>query len=321
MSKKSMYIIGVLVLSVAAAAYLLWETGSSGQTTGTVEVTKYAVTSRIPGYIRNLTLKEGANVQAGDLICLIERDDLKAQVAEAEAALAQAEAALADAESGSRSQEVLMAESRVKSAEFVKRQALEDFRRYEELAAQNAISQQQLDAARTHYEVAEQELKAAREAYDLTQAGSRPDQIAARRADVARKQALVESSKTLAADTEIKAPAAGTIISKNFENNEFVPAGVPILTIADLGDCWVRVYVPTEELPKIHVGQQVKIYVDGLAQARAGHVDEIAEQAEFTPRQSITKRERANLVFRIKIRIDNEDGVMKPGMPADVVFE
>ncbi len=321
MSKKSLAILLILLLTLGAGWLLLRETETKDIVTGTMEVTTYDVTAKVPGYIRNFTLREGDTVQAGDKVCDIERNDLEAQVMAAQAALMQARAALADAESGSRSQEINMAKSRVRSAESMERQAAEDYRRFESLAAQDAISRQQLDAAQARYEVAEQELKSAREALSLAQEGSRPERIEAHRADVARMEAMLESSYSMVEDTEVRAPADGLVLSKNFENNEFLPAGVPILTIADMKDCWLRVYLPTEELPNIKVGQKVQVLVDGLDGPREGYITEIAEQAEYTPRQSITKRERANLVFRVKIRVDNEDGTMKPGMPADVVFE
>lgn len=98
-------------------------------------------------------------------------------------------------------------------------------------------------------------------------------------------------------------------------------AGASIATVADLSDCWVKVYVSPEELGRLRLGQCADVSIDGAPnQVRPGRIKEIKDSAEYTPRQSITRNERANLVFAVKVAVSNEDGIMKPGMPADVIF-
>lgn len=99
-------------------------------------------------------------------------------------------------------------------------------------------------------------------------------------------------------------------------------AGSAIGTVGNWRDCWVKVYISSSQLGLIQVGQGVRIRVDSFPDRDfSGNIKEISQQAEFTPIQSITQQERANMVFAVKVKIDNAEGILKPGMPADVVIE
>ncbi|MDF2634104.1 MAG: hypothetical protein K0R78_978 [Pelosinus sp.] len=114
----------------------------------------------------------------------------------------------------------------------------------------------------------------------------------------------------------------GVVLNKNYQNGEFVNPGSAIATIGDLNDCWVKVYISSEQLGLIKLGQSVDVKIDAYPdKVFAGNIKEISQNAEFTPRQSITQKERANLVFYVKVKIDNSEGILKPGMPADVVIQ
>lgn len=324
MQKKGKVILAVIALLVLCGL-LYWVTRPQDKgltATGTVEATRYDVTAKVPGYVRELTLQAGDTLNEGDLVCRIDREDLRAQVLAAKAGLAAARARLADLESGARPAEISAAQAQVASAQAQANKASADFARYRKLYDQDAISAQQLDAARTQAEVAQQALTAAQDQLTIVQDGARSGQVEAARAEVERLQAQVDAQQAQADGIDVESPASGTVLSKNFENNEFAPAGVPIVTVGDLDNCYVRVYVPSEDLARIQVGQAVKVYVDAYpGRAIAGTIQEISQQAEYTPRQSITARERANLVFAVKVAVQNQERIVKPGMPADVDFE
>ncbi|MPN21978.1 hypothetical protein SDC9_169360 [bioreactor metagenome] len=87
-------------------------------------------------------------------------------------------------------------------------------------------------------------------------------------------------------------------------------------------DCWVKIYVSSTQLGLLKVGQQVDVKVDSFPDRTfVGQIKEISQNAEFTPRQSITQHERANLVFAVKVKIANDERILKPGMPADVIIK
>ena len=123
------------------------------------------------------------------------------------------------------------------------------------------------------------------------------------------------------ADTVVPSPLGGVILSKNYEEGEFVPAGAVLATVADLSDCWVKIYLPSTVLGRVKLGSSAEVRVDSFPdRAFQGRVRKISDKAEFTPRQSLTTEERANLVFAVEVSVDNPDGVLKPGMPADVIL-
>lgn len=151
MQKKGKIILAVIALLVLCGL-LYWVTRPQDKgltATGTVEATRYDVTAKVPGYVRELTLQAGDTLNEGDLVCRIDREDLRAQVLAANAGLAAARARLADLESGARPAEISAAQAQVASAQAQANKASADFDRYRQLYDQDAISAQQLDAART----------------------------------------------------------------------------------------------------------------------------------------------------------------------------
>ena len=147
------------------------------------------------------------------------------------------------------------------------------------------------------------------------------EDLSAARHTVAQNEAVMNISAQSVKDLSVPVPLSGVILTKNYEPGEYVNAGASIATVADLSDCWVKVYVSPEELGRLRLGQCADVSIDGAPnQVRPGRIKEIKDSAEYTPRQSITRNERANLVFAVKVAVSNEDGIMKPGMPADVIF-
>lgn len=316
-------IVVVVALSLGTAGYKLYGRTEKGITaTGTIEVTKTDITSKVSGYLAELNIKEGDLVKSSQVVAKIDRPDLKAQLLRDEAALSKAKAELRDLEKGARSQELQEAAAKVAGAQSQAIKAKTDFDRYSRLFRDGAISTQQLDASRSTHEVAANSLVEQQSSYSLLQAGNRPEKIEAQRLEVERSEAVLAGSRTQIADMTVASPLSGRVLSKNYEAGEYIIAGVSIATIGDLQDCWVKVYVSTEQLGQIRLGQAVKVKIDAYPDKTfKGEIKEINQNAEYTPRQSITQRERANMVFAAKVKIENADEILKPGLPADVVFE
>lgn len=323
MPKKLILAVVIFLVLGTASAYKLLNAKVEGITaTGTIEITRTDVTPKVSGYLSELKLKEGDRVTRGQLVAQIGRPDLTAQKLRDEMALKKAEAQLSDLQKGARGQELLEAEVNVASARAVYDKARNDYERFEKLHRDGAVSTQQLDAARSAYEVAASAYEASRARSSLIQEGNREDTIAAQQLEVERSKAVVQLAKASVDDTLVTSPLDGLVLTKNFEPGEFVNAGASIATIGDLQDCWVKVYVSSTQLGLIQSGQAVTVKVDSFpGRVFEGKIKEISQNAEFTPRQSITKEERANMVFAVKVKIENPDGVLKPGMPADVVIK
>lgn len=165
------------------------------------------------------------------------------------------------------------------------------------------------------------EVKAARDRLALLEAGPRPAQVEAARAQVAQAEAALAQARVRLGDTRIGAPMDGVVLRKNLEPGATVASAAAVLTLVDPGTLWLRAYIAETDLGRVRVGQPARITVDAFpGQAFGGRVTEIASEAEFTPRNVQTQKERVNLVFRVKIGVANPDGRLKPGMPADAVI-
>lgn len=313
----------LLIMIIGGAIYNFYLNKDDKLTaTGTIEVTKYDVTPRLAGYIRNLDLEEGDTLNLGDFVCDIEREDLQAQNISDWQAVKEAQAKLQDLKDGSRAEEIIIAENNMQKAQVISDKAKTDLKRNEELYTVGGISKQMLDEAQKTADVAEKELYIAKENYNLVLAGTRQKQIEAQQQQVEKLIAQANANASILADTKVYSPITGVVLNKNFENNEYINQGQAILTIADLTDSWVIVYIDIADLGKVYLQQKVKIQVDAYPQeVFQGQVININDEAEFTPRETLTKDERSNKVFAVKIKISNEDKKLKAGMIADVIFD
>lgn len=322
MNKKLLAGAVIVLVLAGAAGYKLFRPVEKGiVATGTIEVTRADIMPKVSGYIQELSVKSGDRVTAGQQVAKINRTDLEAQVLRDEVALTKAQVQLRDLEAGARVQEKQELAAAVQSAYSLYDKAQKDFQRYQTLYQQGAVSNQQYDSARLAMEVAYQSLVAARQRLSTSEEGNRPDVIEAQRLEAERSKAVLAASKAVLQDTLVTSPISGLILSKNYENGEYINPGSALLTIGDMSDCWVKVYVSSSQLGLLQTGQKAKVKVDSFPdRSFDGEIKEISQTAEFTPRQSITQSERANLVFAVKIKLDNREGFLKPGMPADVVI-
>ncbi len=321
---KRLVIAGIIIISlIGLTAFKLWYREEEGiSATGTIEVTQVDVAPKVNGYLNGLTIEAGDAVQNGKVIAKVSRADLESQLLRDEAALEKSQLQLDDLRKGSRQAELQAAAANVASAKAVLRKNRADFERLNSLYQQGAVSQQELDNSRSALDVAANAVQTAESNYNLAREGSRPDAIAAQQKEVERNRAVLEMSRAALADTTVSSPLNGVVLSKNYQNGEYVNVGAAVVTIGDLTDCWVKIYLPSPQLGLVKLGQKAQVRIDSYPnRVFSGTIKEISEKAEFTPRQSITQQERANLVFAVKVKIDNAAGILKPGMPADVELQ
>lgn len=289
--------------------------------TGTIEVTRADAMPKLAGYLTDFQLKAGDRVEKGQVVGKVVRSDLEAQLLRDEVALAKAKAQLEDLSSGAREQERQDLAESLAASQAVYEKAQADYDRYEKLAQAGAISAQQFDTARSALAVALHNKQSLEQKISLLEAGNRPQTIEAQRLEVERNKAIVKASQTLLDDRLVVSPVSGLVLMKNFENGEYVNPGAALLTIGDIEDCWVKIYIPSTHLGLVQIRQSAQVRVDSFPdRVFMGTVREISTNAEFTPRQSLTPSERANMVFSVKVAVNNSEGLLKPGMPADVVL-
>jgi len=146
-----------------------------------------------------------------------------------------------------------------------------------------------------------------------------------RNAVLAEKQSLeaqISQTNDMISKCLVRNPVKGTVLVNFVKAGEFVAPGKPLYTIQDVNELTLKAYVSETQLSQIKLNQKVNIEVDALkgTQTLTGTITWISSQAEFTPKQIQTKEERRNLVYAIKVKVANRDGILKIGMPANLNF-
>ena len=315
----ALLLIAALVVAAAWAGRQLGTgNGAPVSVTGTIEATQVDVSVKITGRILERLVNEGDKVTRGQPLVRLDDSELAADVRRLEAGLRSAQATLRDLEKGARPQEIEDARAAVSSAEATRSMTEREFQRTDQLFKQNLIAAQDVDRARQAFDVARAQERSAREKLALLLEGSRPDQIDAARWQVSQAESALVQAQSRLREAMVVSPIDGVVLRKNLEAGETANPGVPILTLVNPRDVWLRAYVPETEVGRLKVGDAAKLRVDAFPdRVFTGRLTEIGSEAEYTPRNVQTKKERVNLVFRIKIQIDNPQGILKPGLPAD----
>jgi len=179
----------------------------------------------------------------------------------------------------------------------------------------------QVHMAEGQYEMAVAGVAVAEARLDELKAGPTPEEIAVAEAQVAQAQAAVSALQTQMGKMILSSPIAGIVTSRSAHAGEAAVAGVTLLTVADLDEVTLTIYIPEDELGRVYLGQEVEVRVDSFpGRAFSGTIPYISQQAEFTPKNVQTEKERVNMVFAVRVRLPNPEYLLKPGMPADAIL-
>jgi HlyD family secretion protein len=194
----------------------------------------------------------------------------------------------------------------------------------------------EINQARARVAAAESQAAMAQAQLEQVQKGARTEQLAAAQAQVdaaaaqaASAGAQVEAAQAQASGLQVqidkltlRSPLNGVVLQRAIEPGEFVPPGASLITMGDIGNLYITVYIPEDRYGEIKLGQPVTVKVDSFPnETFTAKVTRIADQAEFTPRNVQTAEGRATTVFAVKLAVDSSGGKLKPGMPADVYFD
>lgn len=321
-SGRNVLILFVLLLVVGTSAAVYFKKRPNDdrlKASGTVEVTQVQLAPLAGGRIEELTIKEADHVERGQLIARLSLDGADDEVKMAEFALAAARAQLEELNNGFRKEDIARARAEVDARRARAEQAGRDEKRFSELAADGVVAKRDAELSAEAAKSSRSAVRAAEEQLRLLENGARSEQIAAAQANAERAEAAYKKAKTLVGYKEFYSPADGVVLTKNYEVGDVVNAGAPIATLGDMEDCWVKLYIPSSQLGRVKLGSECRVRIDAFPDREfEASVSEVNQQAEYNPRMSLTQKERENMVFWIKVRIKNTEGVIKPGMPADV---
>ncbi len=312
------------VLLLGMAAFWGWRQNTALppglRLTGHIEATETNLGFKVPGIIKAIHFQEGQEVQAGEVVAELEAQDLRQEVAAAAARLQAAQANLKRLEAGYRPQEVREAKAALAQAQADYDEKARDFARYEGLYARRVVAAQTRDRAEAAFLMAKEALARARERYDLMRAGFRAEDVEQGRAEWEQAKANLELAHTRLGYATIRAPGTGVVLVRPAEPGQAVAVGTVILTLGDLDNVWLEGWIPETDLAKVRYGQKARVTTDSYpGKIYPGWVSYIAAKAEFTPKMVETFKERVTLVYRTKIRVDNPQHQLKPGMPAEAV--
>ncbi len=325
MKKRIRFVVVAVVLAAAATWALTRRGGTDGDAltaSGTVEATDADLGFQAPGRVAVVAVREGDEVRPQQELARLDLGEIEARVRAARAQLSAAEARLAELSRGARPQEIATAEAGLRSAQWRADEAARDAERARTLHQGGAISRQALDRATTALDVAEAAREQAAEQLALVREGPRAETIRAQAALVEQARANLAQAEAVLANGVILAPFGGVVTVRHREPGEAVAPGMPVLTLLDPQDRWVRIYVPEDRIGRIGLGQAARVVSDTYPdRAYDGQVVFISSEAEFTPRNVQTPEERTKLVYAVKVRISGDPGFeLKPGIPADVTL-
>lgn len=287
---------------------------------GHVEATEVHIAAKVGGRLLEAPLEEGDPVREGELVARLDTVDAEHRLAQARASAEAADAQLRLLLAGTRAEDLRRAEDRLGQAQAELDAANRDLARLEGLAERGTATEKARDDAETRQEVAERAVAAARAELDKLISGPRSQEIEAARAQRTSAEAQVAAVNQQIVDATVTAPRDGVLVERVAEPGEVLPPGATIAVLVDLARPWLDVWVGEPSLSAIRLGDAVEVRVDGHEAVLEGTVAFVSDVAEFTPKNVQTPEERAKLVFRVKIALDNSDGLFKPGMPADAWF-
>jgi multidrug resistance efflux pump len=292
------------------------------------------------------------NLKQLETLLEINRKVLPSEVERVAASVQALQSQLAELEAGYRVQEVEQARYANEQAQFTLEEARKDKNRFDKLFERKIVAEKDKDAADLKYETALKEAERARQAYELLKEGYRKEsietarsklaegraalkqardnlkkieatesEVEAARAQVQSAKAAFELAEIQLTYTELRAPFKGILVSRNVEPGEVVTPGQEVLSLSDLAQVDLKVFVDETEIGKVRPGQQVDVKIDTFpSKTYIGQVSFISPEGEFTPKIIQTHKERVKLVYLVKITIPNPNFELKTGMPADAWF-
>ncbi len=300
---------------------------------GYVEATDVRIASKVSGRVAAVAVREGQHVDAGQVLVTLATTDTDLAVARAQADRAQAVAQLRLLQAGSRIEDVHQAEAQQASADAERKAADADLAsaradeaRFEQLLASKSGSVKQRDDAVTRRQLAEARLRgtedrirAAAALVARLKSGARPEELEGARARLASVDAQLATLENDRKEAVITAPTAGTVTSRLVEPGELATPRTPLIVVVDLDHAWANVYVGEPLVPSLKIDASVTLRTDA-GETLVGKIAFVSPQAEFTPRNVQTANERAKLVYRVKVLVDNQKGLLKPGMSVTADF-
>ncbi len=305
---KRLVVVAVVIVVAAAVWFSLQGPGYSPlEFYGTIEARQIRVGPLVGGRVSEVLVEEGDSVVTGQVLVRLSGSLFEPQVNEQEARVEEARAALDRVVTGPRREEINRARIAWERAE-------KDRARIEGLLGQNLASKKEYDDASAA-------AASAKESYEELQRGSRSEDERIARSRLQEAEYRLAYLQEQLTETNIESPARGLVEALDLRPGDIVAANTPVALILEPEQLWVRFYVPETSLGRVQVGQKANCRIDTFPDRDfPGHVSDIREYAEYTPRNVQTRDLREDQVFAVKFVLESAPE-LKPGMAATVILE
>ncbi|WP_230280379.1 HlyD family efflux transporter periplasmic adaptor subunit [Croceicoccus sp. Ery15] len=312
-------IAALVLIALATSGFGLFRGGGGPLTLyGNVDIREVDMAFQASGRVAEVPVEEGQRVEKGTLLAVLDPSQAQDRLAQADAQLAQARAQLAKLQAGSRPQEIRQANAQQTAARAALNDAQADYDRRKPLVESGAISRAAWEKTVTALRTAEAQYAEASQGASLAQEGPRAEDIAAARAQLEAAKASRAAIDTDLDYTRLTAPLAGTVVTRSIEPGSLVSPGLNAFTIAIDRPLRVRAYVAQTDMARINPGMKVEVTADGNPKTYQGTIGYISPRAEFTPKSVETEDLRTDLVYRLRIVVENPDQGLRQGQPVTV---
>ena len=295
-------------------------TPDPGTLYGNVDIRQVDLSFEVAGKVVTMPKREGDRVSQGEVIAQVDAANYQHAADLAEGRRDAAKAQLDELLAGTRPEDIDQARANMAAAQASLADARVSFLRQKDLAARNVSSQQQLDDARMAMDSAIAKLAQTQAALTEEVNGPRVQDVDAGRANLRAAEATLELARTQLLHTKLMAPCDGIVMTRVIEPGTVVLPAAAVYSVAIQDEVWVRAFAPEPLLPRLAPGTAVTLSTDGGKSYR-GRIGYLSPAAEFTPKTVETPELRTQLVYRLRVRVQNPDDGLRQGMPVTVRLE
>lgn len=301
---------------------------------GNVDNRQVQLSFQLPERILELYPEEGTLVRKGEMLgsldpVRIENEIMaaKATIDIREASLRAAESGLKKIQNGTRIEYIAMAKAGLAALNARYKNAQIETNRSNQMYKENIITKREQEKYESEYQFYKGAIEAVQSMLARLIKGELPEDIDIQQANVDRARAeLLQAQSNLKileqklADTKLYAPDDGIIQNRIHEPGEMVSPQAPVLTMSVISPKWVRTYIRERDLMKVRIGDMADLHFDGAEQVFQGRIGYISSSAEFTPKNIETEELRSNLVYEVRIYVEDKENLLKLGAPATITF-
>ncbi len=325
MKKPAVILLAVVVVLAAGFGGWWWYQSQQDKTLtlyGNVDIRTVNMSFRVGGRLASLTVDEGDTITAGQTLGELDKAPYKNALFQAQAGVSVAQAQYDLMQAGYRDEEVAQAAAAVKQAQAAYDYAQNFYNRQQGLWKSRTVSANDLENARSSRDQALATLKSSQDKLRQYRSGNREQDIAQAKASLEQAQAQLAQAQLDLHDTTLVAPANGTLMTRAVEPGSMLNAGSTVLTLSLTRPVWVRAYINEASLGEARPGREVLLYTDGRAdKPYHGKIGFVSPTAEFTPKTVETPDLRTDLVYRLRIIVNDADEALRQGMPVTVSFD